>query len=88
MKPGRVLTRSRNVLTLYRESPEGPEDPEESVGIFWDFEMHQPLVAGRDLTPQDAARRDAVIVNQALANKHFGSAAGALGRQLRTRGEA
>lgn len=46
----------------------------------------QPLIAGRDLTSPDASRKDAVIVNEALAKQHFGSASAALGRWLRTRG--
>ncbi|HSL22092.1 MAG TPA: ABC transporter permease [Vicinamibacterales bacterium] len=46
----------------------------------------QPLVAGRDFVPQDAARLDAVIVNQALAKKHFGSTGAAVGGRLRIRG--
>jgi predicted permease len=46
----------------------------------------QPLVFGRDFAPQDAERKDAVVVNQFLAKKYFGSAGAALGRRLRTRG--
>jgi predicted permease len=48
--------------------------------------VRQPLVSGRDFTPQDAGRREAVVVNQTFANTHFGSAAAAIGRRLRTHG--
>ena len=46
----------------------------------------QPVIAGRDLADADARGASAVIVNEALAKKFYGSADRALGRVLRIRG--
>lgn len=46
----------------------------------------QPLLRGRPLERRDAAGQTAVVVNDALARRYFGSAAAAVGRTVRIRG--
>jgi putative ABC transport system permease protein len=46
----------------------------------------QPLLAGVEFERADTSRQDRVIVNDSLATRYFGSAAGAIGRTLRIRG--
>ncbi|HJR61574.1 MAG TPA: ABC transporter permease [Vicinamibacterales bacterium] len=45
----------------------------------------QPILAGRDLEPGDAARLGSVVVGQRLATAFFGSANAAIGRTIRPR---
>jgi predicted permease len=46
----------------------------------------QPIVAGREFTSSDIARTDVVVINDALAQKHFGGPGLAIARKLRIRG--
>ena len=54
------------------------------VGRYFDA-VGQPLLAGRDFSADDrAANPVPVIVNDSFARRHFGSAAAAVGRRIRT----